>query len=59
VTEPCRVYWGHNGCDLDRHHAGRHRDDNGREITPEEAVLFGEDLTTEEREQVADLWGEP
>lgn len=22
-------------------------------------MLFGEDLTTEERQQVADLWGEP
>lgn len=43
----CRVYWGHDGCDLARGHEGKHRSANG-EVDTTTAFLFGEDLTPAE-----------
>lgn len=63
-SEHCRVYWGHSGCDLPRgHDSGRasrvHRqlEPSEQTVTPLNAFLFGEDLTDDERRQVAELWG--
>lgn len=54
----CRVYWGHSGCDLPRGHDERpHRQlDPPSTATPETAYLYGEDLTDEERQRVAELY---
>lgn len=51
----CRVYWGSDGCDLERGHRGPHRSRNG-EVTAETAVLFGEDLTDDERKTIEETW---
>lgn len=63
MSDECRVYWGHSGCDLPRGH-----DDNQgirvhvqldpkNSATPDSAFLFGADLTKEERNRVEELWG--
>lgn len=54
----CRVYWGRRGCGLRRGHDGPHRqlEPVPDTITPADAYLFGEDLTDEERRQIAELW---
>ena len=44
---PCRVYWGHAGCELPRGHAGQHSDLPGHCPFPREGegleYVFGED----------------
>lgn len=55
----CRVYWGAAGCELPRGHGPSplpvHRD-GGNEVTAETAVLFGEDLTDDERKTIEETW---
>lgn len=63
VPEPCRVYWGHAGCDLPRGHGAAQAVRTHRQFEPSEQTatvtevyLFGEDLTEEERRIAHDLW---
>lgn len=60
---PCRVYWGHSGCDLPRGHdfweplrTHHQTEPSEQSVTAEDALLFGEDLTEAERATVARLW---
>lgn len=63
MSETCRVYWGNSGCDLPRGHDGGQGSRVHRQLQPvpqdvsvEDAYLFGDDLTIEEKRLVADLW---
>lgn len=58
LWQDCRVYWGASGCDLERGHSGPHEQilPSCYTVTPETAFLFGEDLTEEERAEIARLW---
>lgn len=63
MTETCRVYWGHSGCDLPRGHdpeqpvrTHRQSEPSAQTVTVTEAYLFGEDLTAEEQRVAHDLW---
>lgn len=41
--EPCRVYWGSHGCNLQRGHDGEHRCDDGCPPIDDYEAVFGED----------------
>lgn len=63
MSESCRVYWGHSGCDLPRGHDPEQEVRTHRQVTPSEQTatiadtyLFGEDLTDEERRIGHDQW---
>ena len=61
-VEVCRVYWGHGGCGLPRGHDGDRGSRVHRQLVPvehavtvEDAYLYGEDLTDEERRLMNEL----
>lgn len=65
MSEPCRVYWGHSGCDLPRGHDPGQQPRTHRTLEPTEvavtirdAFLFGEDLTAEELALRVELYGD-
>ncbi|MER6350634.1 hypothetical protein ABT186_01960 [Streptomyces sp. NPDC001634] len=65
MSQPCRVYWGHKGCDLPRGHDPDQQVRTHRAFEPPEdartvrdAYLYGEDLTVEELRLRAELYGE-
>lgn len=63
MGDECRAYWGHSACGLPRGHDPEQQVRTHRQLEPseqaataEDAFLYGEDLTAEERRLVAELW---
>lgn len=53
--EACRVYWGHSGCTLLRGHKerdGTEHYDADNDGQPYPGLMFGEDATADEREDM-------